>query len=76
MATHWDVSSELELYVEIPSLPPPFDANPQMRALEIAQRVVDELAKRDYRLVRLNFANGDMVGHTGNLSHRARGRSR
>jgi 2,3-bisphosphoglycerate-independent phosphoglycerate mutase len=58
---------ELEKYVEIPSHPPPFDAKPEMRAREISECIVAELAKRDFKLVRLNYANGDMVGHTGNF---------
>ncbi len=55
----------LERYVEIPSHPPPFDARPEMRADEIATAVLRELG--NFRHVRLNFANGDMVGHTGNF---------
>ncbi len=56
---------KLERYVEVPSLPPPFDARPEMRAAEIAGVVTSELPR--FRLLRTNFANGDMVGHTGNF---------
>ncbi|MBI3179330.1 MAG: 2,3-bisphosphoglycerate-independent phosphoglycerate mutase [Deltaproteobacteria bacterium] len=59
-------AARLERYVEIPSYPPPFDARPQMRAQEIAEAVLKELAH--FRHVRLNFANGDMLGHTGNFA--------
>lgn len=58
---------EREKYVEIPSHPPPFEQKPEMRAREISECIVAELAARDYKLVRLNYANGDMVGHTGNF---------
>ncbi len=57
----------VERYIEIPSLAPPFEAHPEMRAEQIADALVAELAAHPYRLVRVNFANGDMVGHTGNL---------
>jgi 2,3-bisphosphoglycerate-independent phosphoglycerate mutase len=38
-----------------------------MRAPEITETVLRELASGAHRLARLNFANGDMVGHTGNF---------
>ncbi|HET6346025.1 MAG TPA: 2,3-bisphosphoglycerate-independent phosphoglycerate mutase, partial [Myxococcota bacterium] len=57
----------LERYVEVPSRPPPFDAHPEMRAPEITEAVRRELASGKFRFARLNFANGDMVGHTGNF---------
>jgi 2,3-bisphosphoglycerate-independent phosphoglycerate mutase len=39
-----------------------------MRAPEIADAVLKELASDRFRFLRLNFANGDMVGHTGDLA--------
>ena len=60
-------NEKLERYVEVPSYEPPFDGKPQMRAPEIADVVLKELATNKWRFLRLNFANGDMVGHTGNL---------
>lgn len=57
-----------EKYIEIPSRPPPFDAAPKMRAAEIAETVCHELRNRTFDFARINFANGDMVGHTGNFS--------
>lgn len=44
-----------------------YDLKPEMSAYEVAQTVVDELEKEDYRLVVVNFANCDMVGHTGDF---------
>lgn len=40
---------------------------PQMSAEGIADRVVEEIQKDRYGVIILNFANPDMVGHTGNL---------
>jgi len=42
-----------------------YDLQPQMSAHEIADGVVEALNKRQYGLVVVNFANADMVGHTG-----------
>lgn len=59
---------ELEDYVEIPSDRAPFDQRPWMKAAEITDRVIAEILSGKYRHVRLNYANGDMVGHTGNFA--------
>jgi len=56
-----------ELYVEIPSDKVPFDQRPWMKAAEIADETMRLLEACAYRCGRINFANGDMVGHTGNL---------
>ncbi len=37
-----------------------------MKAAEITDRLIDELQTGRYRHARVNYANGDMVGHTGN----------
>ena len=39
-----------------------------MKAAEITDRLVAELHEGDFRHARVNFANGDMVGHTGDLN--------
>ncbi len=44
-----------------------YDQCPEMNARAVTQRFLDEIENNDYRLVVLNFANPDMVGHTGNL---------
>ena len=54
-----------ETYVEVPSDPPPFERRPQMKAAEITDRLLAELASGAHRHARVNYANGDMVGHTG-----------
>ena len=55
----------LESYVEIPSDTLPFEERPWMKAAEITDRLVAEIASGKFRHLRLNYANGDMVGHTG-----------
>jgi 2,3-bisphosphoglycerate-independent phosphoglycerate mutase len=42
-----------------------YDLQPEMSAPEVAKALVAELDKQEQDLVILNFANGDMVGHTG-----------
>ncbi|HLA56794.1 MAG TPA: 2,3-bisphosphoglycerate-independent phosphoglycerate mutase [Flavobacterium sp.] len=42
-----------------------YDLQPEMSAFELADALVPELEKREVDFVCLNFANGDMVGHTG-----------
>lgn len=44
-----------------------FDLKPEMSAYEITERFFKELAKNRYDFFVINFANGDMVGHTGNF---------
>ncbi len=42
-----------------------YDLKPEMSAYEVKDKVVAELNSKKYDLIILNFANGDMVGHTG-----------
>jgi 2,3-bisphosphoglycerate-independent phosphoglycerate mutase len=44
-----------------------YNLQPEMSAPEVTKQVVQKLKETDYGLVVLNFANPDMVGHTGNL---------
>jgi 2,3-bisphosphoglycerate-independent phosphoglycerate mutase len=57
----------LERYVEVPSDPPPLEQRPWMRAAEITDRLILELDEFKPGFVRVNYANGDMIGHTGDL---------
>ena len=59
--------SETETWIEIPSDIISFDRKPEMRAREVTDRVLAELKTGRHRFVRINLANGDMVGHTGVL---------
>lgn len=43
-----------------------YDQQPEMSAMQIAERVVKDVAAGTYDFIALNFANPDMVGHTGN----------
>lgn len=61
------VSEELEEYCEITSDRVPFEQRPWMKAAEIADRMIAAIEDGRYRFMRCNFANGDMVGHTGSL---------
>lgn len=61
------IDAALERWVEVPSDNRPFDEAPWMKAAEVTDVVIEALAQGDYDFVRCNLANGDMVGHTGNL---------
>ncbi len=58
---------QLETYVEVPSDRVPFEERPWMKAAEITDKTVEAIASGQYRFIRLNYPNGDMVGHTGDL---------
>ncbi|PRW33685.1 2,3-bisphosphoglycerate-independent phosphoglycerate mutase isoform B [Chlorella sorokiniana] len=59
---------QLEKFEEIPSDQGiSFDKAPAMKAREIARTTKQALLSGQYEFVRCNFANPDMVGHTGNL---------
>ena len=60
-------SETLETYEEIPSDRVSFDERPWMKSAEITDRVIEVVKSREYGFVRLNYPNGDMVGHTGNM---------
>lgn len=45
-----------------------YDLQPEMSAYEIRDAIIPELKKREVDFVCLNFANPDMVGHTGVMS--------
>lgn len=59
------IDENLEKYEEIESDRITFDLKPWMKAGEIADKVVEAVESGKYEFIRLNFANGDMVGHTG-----------
>ena len=60
-------SDELETYIEIPSDVVPFEQRPWMKCAEITDKLIECLESGKYRCLRVNFPNGDMVGHTGNF---------
>ncbi len=58
---------KIEKWVEIESDRVPFDQAPEMKADAIASQTIAAMQSGKYRFLRLNFPNGDMVGHTGSL---------
>ncbi len=44
-----------------------YDLKPEMSAYEVTDKVVDAITQNKYNAIILNYANPDMVGHTGNL---------
>jgi 2,3-bisphosphoglycerate-independent phosphoglycerate mutase len=56
-----------ERYVEVPSDVIPFEQRPWMKAAEITDATIEALKGGNVRHGRINYANGDMVGHTGSL---------
>ncbi len=50
-----------------------YDLAPEMSTYEIADRVMAELKNQKYDFIVANFANSDMVGHTGDLKATSRG---
>lgn len=57
----------METYVEITSDVVPFEQRPWMKCAEITDTLIDAIRSGKYRYLRVNYANGDMVGHTGNF---------
>ena len=60
-------NDESETYVEVPSDVVPFEERPWMQCALIADKLIAALEAGEYRYYRVNFPNGDMVGHTGNM---------
>ena len=61
-------SDELETYVEVPSDQVPFERRPWMKAGEVTDEVLKAIASGEFQYIRVNYANGDMVGHTGHYN--------
>jgi len=57
--------AKLEDYVEITSDVLPFEQRPWMKCAEITDKVLEAVGSGKYDFIRLNYPNGDMVGHTG-----------
>jgi 2,3-bisphosphoglycerate-independent phosphoglycerate mutase len=58
-------NADLEDYVEVPSDRVPFEERPWMKAAEITDVILKAVRENRHEFIRLNYANGDMVGHTG-----------
>ncbi len=60
-------NEDLEEYIEIPSDVVPFEQRPWMKCAEITDVLIDKIENGDFGFLRVNFPNGDMVGHTGSF---------
>jgi 2,3-bisphosphoglycerate-independent phosphoglycerate mutase len=58
---------EDRILVPSPRDVPSYDHKPEMSARELTDRFVEAIAAGDHRFAVLNFANPDMVGHTGSI---------
>ena len=58
---------ELETFIEIPSDVIPFEQRPWMKCAEITDKLIELIRSGKYKYIRVNYPNGDMVGHTGNI---------
>lgn len=57
----------MEDYVEIKSDRLPFEQRPWMKAAEITDVALESIRANKHRFIRINYPNGDMVGHTGHV---------
>jgi 2,3-bisphosphoglycerate-independent phosphoglycerate mutase len=56
---------DLETYIEVPSDLVSFEERPWMKSAEVTDELIRQLRSGKYRFARVNYANADMVGHTG-----------
>ena len=59
------IDETFEKYVEIKSDRVKFDQRPWMKAAEITDKAIEAIDAGSYKFIRINYPNGDMVGHTG-----------
>ncbi|MDO6748698.1 2,3-bisphosphoglycerate-independent phosphoglycerate mutase, partial [Gilvimarinus sp. 1_MG-2023] len=59
-----EYDGETRILVNSPSVAT-YDLQPEMSAPEVTEKLVDAIKHGDYDLIVCNYANGDMVGHTG-----------
>ena len=58
---------EERILIPSPQDVPTYDLKPEMSARQVTEALVKQLRKQDIGLVIANYANADMVGHTGNF---------
>ena len=58
---------EVRVLVPSPRDVPSYDHKPEMSAVEVTDRFVESVETGDFAFAVLNFANPDMVGHTGSV---------
>lgn len=59
-------NGEDRILIKSPSVPT-YDMQPEMSAYEVTDNVVEAIKSRKYDVIILNYANCDMVGHTGSI---------
>ncbi|GLC55262.1 Phosphoglucomutase-1 [Pleodorina starrii] len=62
------LDAKQEQYLEIPSDKIEFNKAPDMKAREITEASKEAILSGKYKVIRVNFANPDMVGHTGDMA--------
>lgn len=60
-------NEELDDYMEIRSDVVPFEQRPWMKCAEVTDAVIEAINSGKYGMIRCNYPNGDMVGHTGDM---------
>ncbi len=60
-------NEKMENYVEIPSDRVSFSERPWMKCAEITDETIKQMKAGSFQVGRINYANGDMVGHTGDF---------
>jgi len=60
-------NDDLEEYIEVLSDVLPFEQRPWMKSAEITDVLLEKIKANQFPFMRVNFPNGDMVGHTGIL---------
>ncbi len=62
-----EFSGETRILVPSPQVAT-YDLQPEMSAYEVCEKLVNAIKNKEYAAIVCNFANGDMVGHTGDLN--------
>ena len=60
---------ENEDQIDVPSRfdPATFASHPEMEAYNVTEEILKRLENNSYQFIAVNYANGDMVGHTGDM---------
>lgn len=61
-----NMTGEDKLIIPSPKVPT-YDFKPEMSAYELTNVLITKMREKKYKFILLNFANADMVGHTGNI---------
>lgn len=60
------VNGETRILVPSPKVTT-YDLKPEMSAYEVTDKLIEAMDSKEHDVIVINYANGDMVGHTGNL---------